>query len=54
MITYCGRPPSASFCDPFPYIGPRYARETNRGKLPGRAGSMGAALATALISQAGS
>ena len=28
MLAYCGRPSSASFCDRFPYIGPRYARET--------------------------
>ena len=28
MLAYCGRPPSAPFCDRFPYIGPRYARET--------------------------
>jgi hypothetical protein len=27
MLAYCGRPPSASFCDHFPYIDPRYARE---------------------------
>jgi hypothetical protein len=49
MITYCGRPPSASFCDPFPYIGPRYARETIAESC-----STGAALATAIMSQAGS
>src|SRR5207244_3540962 len=28
MITYCGRPPAASSGDRFPYIEPRYARET--------------------------
>jgi len=28
MITYCGRPAAAYFCDPFPYIEPSYARET--------------------------
>jgi hypothetical protein len=49
MITYCGRPPSAAFCDPFPYIGPRYARETIAESY-----STGVALVTALISQAGS
>jgi hypothetical protein len=27
MLAYCGRPRSAAFCDPFPYIDPRYARE---------------------------
>jgi len=31
-----------------------YARETNRENLPGRAGSLGAALATAPMSQTGS
>ena len=54
MLAYCGRPRSASFCDRFPYIEPRYARETNRGKLPGRAASIRVALATAIISQTGS
>jgi hypothetical protein len=49
MITYCGRPPSASFCDRFPYIDPRYARETIAESC-----SMGGALATAIMSQAGS
>ena len=49
MLAYCGRPPSASFCDPFPYIGPRYARETIAESC-----SMGVALATAIISQTGS
>jgi hypothetical protein len=49
MITYCGRPPSASFCDPFPYIDPRYARETITESC-----SMWVALATAILSQAGS
>jgi hypothetical protein len=49
MITYCGRPPSAAFCDPFPYIVPRYARETIT-----KIGSMGVVLATAIMSQAGS
>jgi hypothetical protein len=54
MLAYCGRPSSASFCDRFPYIGVGYARETNRGNLPGRAGSIWVALATAIISQTGS
>jgi hypothetical protein len=54
MLAYCGRPSSASFCDRFPYIVLCYARETNRGNLPGRAGSMRGALATAIIGQTGS
>jgi hypothetical protein len=49
MIAYCGRPPSASFCDRFPYIGLGYARETIAESC-----SMWVALATAIISQAGS
>jgi hypothetical protein len=49
MLAYCGRPPSAAFCDRFPYIGPRYARETIAEIC-----SMGVALATAIISQTGS
>jgi hypothetical protein len=28
MLAYCGRPGSAGFCDPFPYICGDYARET--------------------------
>jgi hypothetical protein len=54
MLAYCGRPRSASFCDRFPYIDPRYARQTNRGKLPGRAASIQVALATAIMTQTGS
>jgi hypothetical protein len=49
MLAYCGRPRSASFCDPFPYIGPRYAREAIAESC-----SIGVALATAIISQTGS
>ena len=49
MLTYCGRPAPASFCDPFPYIDPRYARETIAEIC-----SMRVTLATAIISQAGS
>jgi hypothetical protein len=49
MLAYCGRPSSAAFCDPFPYIDPRYARETIA-----EIGSIRVALATAIISQTGS
>jgi hypothetical protein len=49
MLAYCGRPRSASFCDPFPYIDPRYARETIAESC-----SIWVALATAIISQTGS
>ena len=42
-------PSSASFCDRFPYIGPRYARETIAESC-----SMRVALATAIIGQTGS
>jgi hypothetical protein len=49
MLTYCGRPPSASFRDPFAYIGAGYARETIAEIC-----SMGGALATASISRTGS
>ena len=49
MLAYCGRPSSASFCDRFPYIGPRYARETIAETC-----SMRVALVTAIISQTGS
>jgi hypothetical protein len=49
MLTYCGRPRSASFCDHFPYIGPRYAREAIAESC-----SIRVALATAIISQTGS
>ena len=42
-------PASASFCDRFPYIGPRYARETIAEFC-----SMGGALVTAIISHTGS
>jgi hypothetical protein len=44
MLAYCGRPPSASFGDRFPYIGPRYARETIAETC-----SMWVALATAIM-----
>jgi hypothetical protein len=54
MGACCGRPAAASFCDPFAYIVFNYARETNRENLPGRAGSLGAVLATAPMSQTGS
>jgi hypothetical protein len=49
MIAYCGRPAAAAFCDPFPYIVPRYARETIA-----EIRSLGVALATAIMSQSGS
>jgi hypothetical protein len=49
MIAYYGRPAAAAFCDPFPYIDPRYARETIAEIC-----SLGVALATAIISQTGS
>jgi len=45
MLAYCGRPSSASFCDRFPSIEPRYARETIAETC-----SSWAALATAIIS----
>ena len=49
MLACCGRPAAAAFCDPFPYIVPRYARETIA-----EIRSLGVALATAIISQTGS
>jgi hypothetical protein len=49
MLAYCGRPGSADFCDPFPYIEPRYARETITEIC-----SIRVALATAIINQPGS
>jgi hypothetical protein len=49
MLAYCGRPAAAAFGDPFPYIVPRYARETIA-----ESRSLGVALATAIITQAGS
>jgi len=49
MLAYCGCPSSADFCDHFPYIDPRYARETIAEIC-----SMRVTLATAIISQAGS
>jgi hypothetical protein len=49
MLAYCGRPSSAAFRNPFPYISPRYARETIA-----EIGSMRVALATAIIGQTGS
>src|SRR5215472_1655652 len=49
MLACCGRPAAAAFCDRFPYIVPRYARETIA-----EIRSLGVALATAIIGQAGS
>jgi hypothetical protein len=49
MLAYCGRPAAAAFCDPSPYIDPRYARETIA-----EIRSLGVALATAIITQTGS
>jgi hypothetical protein len=49
MLAYCGRPGSAAFCDPFPYICVGYARETIA-----EIRSTRVALATAIISQTGS
>ena len=49
MLAYCGRPSAAAFPDPFPYIEPRYARETI-----GEICSLRVALATAIISHTGS
>src|ERR1700722_18166711 len=49
MLAYCGRPSSAAFCDPFPYIVPRHARETIAETC-----SIWVALATAIMSQPGS
>jgi len=49
MLAYCGRPRSASFCDRFPNIDPRYARETIAESC-----SIWVALATAIMGQAGS
>jgi len=49
MIAYCGRPSAASCRDHFPYIDPRYARETIAAIC-----SLAVVLATAIISQTGS
>jgi len=49
MLAYCGRPSAASSGDPSSYIVPRYARVTIAGSC-----SLRVALATAIISQAGS
>ena len=49
MLAYYGRPAAAAFCDRFPYIVPRYARETIAETC-----SLGVALATAIMSQPGS
>jgi hypothetical protein len=49
MLAYCGRPAAAAFCDPFPYIEPRYARE-----MIAEIRSLGVALATAITTQTGS
>ena len=49
MLAYCGRPRSAGFYDPFPYICVGYARETIVETC-----SIWVALATAIISQSGS
>lgn len=49
MIAYCGRPPAASFCDPFAYIAVSMRRETIAEIC-----SLGVALATALMGETGS
>jgi hypothetical protein len=49
MIAYCGRPPAASSGDRFPYIEPRYARETIAEIC-----SLEGVLVTAILTQAGS
>ena len=49
MLAYCGRPRSASFCDRFPYIDPRYARQTIAESC-----SIRVTLATAIMTQTGS
>jgi len=49
MMRLLRRPPAASFCDPFAYIVPTYARETIT-----KICSPWVALATAIISQTGS
>ena len=49
MLAYCGRLAAAAFCDHFPYIDPRYARE-----MIAETCSLAVALATAIISQTGS
>ena len=49
MIAYCGRASAASFCDPFPYIVSRYARETIAEIC-----SLARALVTAIIAHTGS
>jgi hypothetical protein len=49
MLACCGRPGSAGFCDPFPYICVGYARETIA-----ETRSIWFALATAIIGQTGS
>jgi hypothetical protein len=49
MLAYCGRPPIGRFPQSFPLHSPHYARETIV-----EIGSMGVALATAIISQTGS
>jgi hypothetical protein len=46
MLACCGRPSSAAFCDPFPYICIGYARETIA-----EIRSIWVALATAIIGQ---
>ena len=46
MLACCGRPPSRDFCDPCPYIDPRYARETIAESC-----SIRVALATAIIAR---
>ena len=48
MLTYCGRPTAAACRDPFPYIDPRYARETIAASC-----SLSGGLATAIMGQAG-
>ena len=49
MLAYCGRPAAAAFRDRFPYIEPRYARQTIA-----EIRSLGVDLATAIIAQTGS
>jgi hypothetical protein len=49
MLACCGRPAAAAFGDRFPYIVPRYARETIA-----EIRSLGVVLATAIIGQSGS
>jgi hypothetical protein len=54
MMRLLRPPPSGIFLRSFRLHSIDYARETSRENLPGRAGSLGVALATAIISQTGS